>query len=109
MNISSIVVKTAPEKLTGVMECLKNSGLCELHFHDEAGKIIVTIEGHNISEEMRKMKAIQNMPNVLSADLAYSYSEKEMQEAMEIIEKADAVPDLLKGDPAGADDAGTDQ
>jgi len=106
MNISSIVVKTAPEKMTGVMENLKNSGLCEVHFHDQTGKIIVTLEGENINEEMNKMKAILNMPNVLSADLAYSYSENEMLETIECMKTADAVPDMLKESMPGEDDPG---
>jgi len=108
MNVSSIVVKTAPEKMTRVMEILKDSGLCEIHFHDELGKLIVTIEGETISEEMMKMKTIQDMPDVLSADLAYSYSEKEMQEAMEQMKNAVAVPEMLKTDVAASDDHGAD-
>ena len=107
MNISSIVVKTEPEKMAGVIESLKNSGLCEVHFHDQTGKIIVTLEGENISEEMKKMKAILNMTDVLSADLAYSYSENEMLETIECMKTADAVPDMLKEDSSGDDDPGT--
>jgi nitrate reductase NapD len=107
MNISSIVVKTGPEKMTGLVESLKNSGLCEVHFHDQTGKIIVTIEGENISEEMKKMKAIQNMPDVLSADLAYSYSENEMLETIECMKTADVVPAMLKEGVPDRDDSGT--
>ncbi|MDH4232022.1 MAG: chaperone NapD [Nitrospirota bacterium] len=108
MNISSLVVKTEPEKMAGVMESLRNSGLCEVHFHDEMGKIIVTIEGESISEEMKKMKTIQNMPDVLSADLAYSYSENEMLENIEQMKTAEAVPELLRDGSPGADDSGSD-
>jgi nitrate reductase NapD len=107
MNISSIVVKTEPGKMTGLVESLKNSGLCEVHFHDQTGKIIVTIEGENISEEMKKMKAIQNMPDVLSADLAYSYSENEMLETVEHMKTADVVPAMLKEGVPDRDDSGT--
>jgi nitrate reductase NapAB chaperone NapD len=85
----------------------ENSGLCEVHFHDQKGKIIVTIEGGNISEEMKKMKAIQNMPGVLSADLAYSYSENEMLETIEHMKTADVVPAMLKEGVPGGDDSGT--
>ncbi|MGE5237971.1 MAG: chaperone NapD [Chloroflexota bacterium] len=75
MNISSVVVKTAPEHLDTVLETLRGSDLCEVHFHDDSGKIIVTLEGSSIGEEMVKMKEIMNLPHVLSATLAYSYSE----------------------------------
>ncbi len=107
MNISSIVVKTEPEKMTGVVESLKKSGLCEVHFHDQRGKVIVTIEGESISEEMKKMKTIQNMPDVLSAELAYSYSENEMLETVEQMKTADAVPEMLRDGSPGADESGT--
>ena len=107
MNVSGIVVKTAPEKMTVVMKSMKDSGLCEIHFHDELGKIIVTIEGETISEEMMKMKTLQSMPDVLSADLAYSYSENEMQEALKQIKNAVAVPEMLKTDFPASDGHGT--
>ncbi len=75
MNISSVVVRTAPEDLDAVLESLRASGLCEVHFHDDSGKIVVTLEGSSIGEEMVKMREIMNLPLVLSATLAYSYSE----------------------------------
>jgi nitrate reductase NapD len=103
MNISSIVVRTAPENLEKVMGGLKDSGLCEIHFHDALGKIVVTIEGEGINEEMQRMKFIQNMQDVLSADLAYSYSEKEIQETIEQMKKTGTVPEMLKTEASGAD------
>jgi len=108
MNVSGIVVKTAPAKMVRVMEMMKDSGLCEIHFHDELGKIIVTVEGETIGEEMVKMRALQNIPDVLSVDLAYSYSEKEMQEALELIKTAAAVPEMLRTGVPASDDHGTD-
>ncbi len=77
MNISSIVVKAAPGKGNAVLEGLRESGLCEVHFHDDRGRIVVTIEGRSIDEEMEKLKAIQALPSVVAAHLAYAYSEDE--------------------------------
>lgn len=97
MNISSIVVKTAPEHFEHVMETLKASGLCEIHFMDETGKIVVTLEGKDTDEQIRKMREIMNLPDVLCADLAYSYSESEMELNLCRLERnRDAVPDALK-------------
>jgi hypothetical protein len=46
---------------------------------------------------MRKLKLIQGMPQVLSANLAYAYSEQELALAKEHITMIkDAVPDTLK-------------
>ncbi len=97
MNISGIVVKTAPEHLRNVLDSLKSSGVCDVHFHDDSGKIIVTVEGKDTGEEVRKMKEIMNMPHVLSASLAYSYNEKELNDAIQQFkEGGKAVPDGLK-------------
>lgn len=97
MNISSIVVKTAPEQVKPVMDNLRLSGLCEVHFHDEQGRIVATIEGRDVGEEMAKLKAIQGLPRVLSAELAYAYSENELDEAIKNINAAGKpVPDALR-------------
>jgi nitrate reductase NapD len=97
VNISGIVVKAAPEHLQNVLESLKSSGLCDVHFHDGSGKIIVTVEGRDTGEEVRKMKAIMDLPHVLSAGLAYSCNENEMTEAFEHFKTTGtAVPDSLK-------------
>jgi nitrate reductase NapD len=97
MNVSSVVVRAKPEDFREVMENLRASGLCDVHFHDEKGRIVVTIEGEGLEEEMKKMKALMGMPKVLSADLMYAYSEDELPEALEKLkEGADSVPDVLK-------------
>jgi nitrate reductase NapD len=97
MSISGIVVKTAPEHLSNVLDNLKSSGLCDVFFHDETGKIIVTVEGEDTGEEVKKMKAILNMPHVLCANLAYSYCEEESGNTVDRSKSvADAVPDVLK-------------
>jgi nitrate reductase NapD len=97
MNISGIVVKTAPEHLRNVLDNLKSSGLCDVFFHDETGKIIVTLEGRDTGEEVKKMKAILNMPHVLCANLAYSYCEEESGNTVDRSKSVgDAVPDVLK-------------
>ena len=96
MNVSSLVVKTAPEHLDEVMDALKTGGLSEVHFHDQTGKIIVTIEGEDAGEEVKKMREIMNLPDVLSAELAYSYNENELDRAREKIDMAASdVPEAL--------------
>lgn len=77
MNVSGIIVKTAPEHLGEVMAALEASGLCEIHFHDPGGKILVTVEGEREGEDVRKMREITNLPHVLCVDLAYSCQEDE--------------------------------
>jgi len=83
MNVSSIVIKTSPEHLKDVLESLNSSDFCETHFHDELGRIIVTIEGVDVGEEMKKLKLLQKTDRVLSAEMVYSYSEGELEKARE--------------------------
>ncbi|AXK49541.1 nitrate reductase [Aliarcobacter trophiarum LMG 25534] len=95
MNISSIVVQTLPKYLDSVVENLKKSGVCEYHMHDEKGRVIVTIEGVNVEEELKKLKVIEAIPHISSADMQMSYSEEELSSHMEVLENADLVPKVL--------------
>ncbi|MBT3280934.1 MAG: chaperone NapD [Campylobacteraceae bacterium] len=95
MNISSVVVQTVPKYLEKLVEDLKNCDACDYHMHDEKGRIIVTIEGDGVSEELKKMKVIEALPHVVSADMQMAYSEDELDMHMERLENADAVPVML--------------
>ena len=95
MNISSIVVQTLAKNLDSVIENLKKSGVCDYHMHDEKGRIIITIEGKNVEEELKKLKVIEAIPYVSSADMQMSYSEEELANHMEVLENADLVPKVL--------------
>ena len=98
MNISSIVVQTVPKFLDEVVESLKNSDACDYHLHDEKGRIIITIEGEGVSEELKKMKVIESIPHVVSAEMQMAYSEDELASHMEKLENADLVPKMLHED-----------
>ena len=87
MNVSSIVVKTVQEHIESVTKDINAMDLCEVHFSDKEGKIVVTIEGESIGNQMESMKSIQALPNVANANLVYSYCEDELAEALDKIEK----------------------
>jgi nitrate reductase NapD len=93
-NISGVVVKTLPGDEEKVLDGLRSSGLCEVHFHDLSGRIIVTVEGDDVNEEVRKVKAIMDIPGVLCANLAYTCSDGEggLREA----DRAVVVPETLR-------------
>lgn len=95
MNVSSVVVQTLPKYLDQLVEDLKNCDACDYHLHDEKGRIIVTIEGEGVSEELKKMKIIESLPHVVSADMQMAYSEDELDIHMEQLSNADAVPKML--------------
>ncbi len=95
MNISSIVVQTLPKFLDEVVESLKNCDVCDYHLHDEKGRIIITIEGKGVEEELKKLKVIENIPHVASADMQMAYSEDELSNHMEVLDNAEIVPKVL--------------
>jgi nitrate reductase NapD len=98
MNISSIVVQTLPKFLDEVVENLKKCEACDYHLHDEKGRVIITIEGQSVSEELEKLRVIEAIPHVIAADMQMAYSEDELDQHMEVINNADAVPKMLHDD-----------
>jgi len=104
MNISSIVVQTLPKYVEEVVESLKNCGACDYHLHDEKGRIIITIEGEGVSEELEKLRIIEALPHVIAADMQMAYSEDELDAHMEVLNNADVVPKMLNDDAIQAED-----
>jgi len=98
MNVSSIVVQTLPKYLDEVVENLKECDVCDYHLHDEIGRIIVTIEGDGVAEELKKLKVIEAIPHIISADMQMAYSEDELDDHMDVLENSDAVPHMLHDD-----------
>ena len=103
MNVSSIIVQTLPKNLDSVIEDLKQCEACDYHFNDKKGKIIITIEAENVSEELKKLKVIEAIPNVISADMHMSYSEHELDEQIKVLKNADAIPKVLDQDTTNID------
>ena len=89
MNVSSIVVTASKEHFQDVMDTINAMEFCEVHFFDAQGKMVVTIEGASIDEQMERMKKIQNTPSVLSANLAYTYCEDEIAASFDRIGNED--------------------
>ena len=103
MNISSIVIQTLPKYLDSVVEALKTCEVCDYHFHDEKGRVIVTIEGEGVKEELEKLRVIEAIPHVIAADMQMAYSEEELDEHMKIINESEAVPKILNDDSVPVD------
>jgi len=95
MNVSSIVVQTVPKFLDEVVQSLKDCEVCDYHLHDEKGRIIITIEGNGVEEELKKLRVVEAIPHVVTADMQMAYSEDELNEHMEVLENADIVPKML--------------
>lgn len=105
MNISSIVVRAKSEDIKELVKIFSNCDFCDYHFCDEEnGKLILTIEGENIDEEIKKIKKIQQTPNVISADMMMAYSEDELEKEREKVDINSLVPDMLNDDTINAKD-----
>ncbi len=101
MNVSSIIVQTRPEYLEEVLQSLEESGVCDYHFHDEKGRIVVTIEGEGVEEEIAKLTKIQELPHVAAADMSFAYSEDELDAERDKLEiEGTSIPAWLNDDDA---------
>ncbi len=95
MNISSIVVQALPKHIEELVEYFQNADYVDYHFSDkDKGKIIVTIEGDGVEEEIKKLVKIQQLPNVITADMMMTYQE-ELDEAIKELNETDPVPEIL--------------
>ncbi len=95
MNISSIVIQCKQEYFDEVKAWCEESEICDYHFGEKKiGKIIVTIEGKGVEEEIEKLKQLQVVPHVITADMMMSYQE-ELDEEIKKLEAADSVPEML--------------
>jgi len=104
MNVSSIVVQTIPKFLDEVVQSLKDCEVCDYHLHDEKGRVIITIEGEGVAEELEKLRVVEAIPHVIAADMQMAYSENELDQHMEVINNQDAVPKMLNDDDVNVKD-----
>jgi len=105
MNISSVVVKCAPEYVAFVLEQLRESNQCEIYAHDELGRIIIILEGESTEEESEKLRIIQEIPHILSAEMAMAFSENEFCDEEGKLERVnESLMEQLNADDVDAKD-----
>ncbi len=96
MNISSIVVQALPKDIDKLVAEFQEADYVDYHLHDkEKGKIIVTIEGKGVEEEIEKLVKIQQIPEVIAADMMMTYQEEELDEEIKRLEAENPVPEIL--------------
>ena len=83
MNISSIVVQAPSKYIDELVELFKESDYCDYHLHDKAtGKIIVTVEGEGVEEEIKKF--LSGFPLIKEIDYVAVVEPDTLQPAREI-------------------------
>ncbi len=95
MNVSGVLVQTRPEHIEQVVNLLKEIEFVDYHMHNELGKIVVTIEGENVSEETARLHLIQKIPHVLAADMMYAFAEDELDAERDKLSQGTILPDWL--------------
>jgi nitrate reductase NapAB chaperone NapD len=68
--ISGVVVASRPEHLSEISREVDGLPWAEVHFRDPKGRLVVTLEACDLDESMERMKTLQALPRVLSAELA---------------------------------------
>jgi nitrate reductase NapD len=105
MNISSIVVQALPKNVDDLVALFKESEDVDYHLHDkEKGKIIITIEGDGVEEEIKKLVKIQQIPDVIAADMMMTYQEDELDEEIKKLEAENPVPNVLSDETVKVED-----
>lgn len=87
MNVSGIVVQTKPELLDEVISSINAIDQCDVHYYDSQGRIVATIEGGSINDQMAVMKRIQCISFVFNASVVYSYCKEEVARAVNRIDE----------------------
>ena len=78
MIISGIVLTSRSEHLAELSQAVAAISWAEVHFSDPKGRLVVTIEAGDIDQSVDRLKDLQRLPRVLTADLAqYSIHEEE--------------------------------
>lgn len=103
MNVSSLVITTKAQDADRVIEQLKKSEFCEYHTHKE-GKIVITIEGESVSDEIAIMNRLGAMDMVVNVEMIYSYCEDELEQERDHLEIEGEIPTWLNDENAKAED-----
>jgi nitrate reductase NapD len=92
MNISGILVVTAPEHTGNTVETLQGLPGIDVHHVDAAtGRIVITQEAETISAEVDGLRRIRALPHIILAEMSYHNFEEDR-------ELIDAIPAELENE-----------
>lgn len=95
MNISGILVVSAPEHTEDVSTQLGSLDGIDVHYVDAAtGRIVITQEAESIRAEVEGLKRIRALPHVILAEMSYHNFEEDR-------ELIDAIPADLDDEEPG--------
>jgi nitrate reductase NapD len=78
MNISGILVVTAPDNMDATVERLQQMEGIDVHHTDApTGRIIITQEAETIHDEVDGLKKIRTLPGIILAEMSYHHFEED--------------------------------
>ena len=77
MSVSGVLVVCRREHLASVRAAIGGIPGVEVHHADPSGRFVLTIEGSTTDGCMERLRAIQGLPDVLSAEMAVHVLEDE--------------------------------
>lgn len=98
MNISSVVVffnMDKEERIKAEIEGIEN---CEMHLNTGDGRLIVTLEGQSVDDEVRMLGQLKKIDGVISADMIFAYAEDELNAERDKLQGNPKIPDWLNDD-----------
>jgi len=78
MTVSGVLLVCLRERLARVAEAMRAMPGVEVHHADPAGRLVLTIEGATTEACAERLRAIQRLSDVLSAEMAVHVFEDEV-------------------------------
>ena len=75
MIISGIVMASRAGRLAELLETLSAIAWLDVHFTEESGRMVVTIEAVDVGQSMDRLRELQELPDVRMAELSQYYIE----------------------------------
>lgn len=98
MNLSGILVIVPPETIGEGIARLQALPGVEVYHHDpENGRIVVVQEAKTIEDEVKGLKHIKSLPQVILAEMVYHYFAEDGQLVTKIPQELDDMEGLQHG------------
>ena len=86
-NVSSLVVMCVPERLEMLWDSINKIKGAECHYKDGSGKIIVTLESANISEEIKLLREIEKIDGLQRIRFMTSHPKDLSEELIQVMKE----------------------
>ncbi|TKX29936.1 chaperone NapD [Campylobacter estrildidarum] len=100
MNLSSVLIMVKKEEISNLKEKISKIPFCSVELC-EGEKIIVVIESESLEEELKSYKMLEQLPNIVSINMVFSYQDldEDIQKAIdsgaiETIEKNESAENI---------------